>query len=163
VSLCHANRYDRNKRFLAVNVGWGQDTKDADYTEKVTINGVRNNIDNKMLTVGAGFYSVALPWLTVGSGAGVAWFSSNRAASFQKLYIEPYIVEVKPLAFTGNSALTPWWRHVLFLSYSTLVFPTGFEAGRFQRSDPRFPAELVHVWGIHADLEPLMRRLAGNW
>jgi hypothetical protein len=99
----------------------------------------------------------------VGAGVGVAFFSSQTTESFETLYVRPCIVDFRPFALRRNVQFSgPWWQ-VLIFRYSTLTFPKGFEAGGFGGSLPRFEAELIHTIGLHADLEPVMRKLRDKW
>jgi hypothetical protein len=152
VSVCESEPYDRNRRFVSVNFEWGGDSKPENRRD-----------DNRMVTVGASYHAVIFPSLTIGSGAGIAWFSSKTADSFEKLYIEPYIIDFRPLALKRHAELAgPWW-HVFYIRYNTLTFPKGFEPGRFGGRSPRYPMELIHSIGFHADLEPVIRKLQGKW
>jgi hypothetical protein len=151
-SVCDVKPLTRNTAFATVNFAWGWDTKDAARDDR-----------NRMVSFGASIHGVTTPYLTVGAGAGVAWFSSGSIDGFRKFYVQPYIIDVRPLAIVKRDSeyLGPWW-HVVYFRYSTVMFPAGFEAGRFPGS-PRYGPELVHSLGIHADLEPLMRKLGGKW
>lgn len=169
VSLCDAGPYERHTRFLSVNVSWGSDNLE------------RNDGDrNTLVTLGASYHAVLTPWLSAGVGGGVASFSSVTAPAFRKWYIEPYIVDLRPAR--GIVDLAAWlkrpagtkvqddkvpstnpWPDVLFLRYSTILFPTGIEAQRFGGRSPQYPAELIHSYGVHADLEPLVRKMRGRY
>ncbi|MGE3958654.1 MAG: hypothetical protein AB7H96_18220 [Vicinamibacterales bacterium] len=168
VSLC-SNDPERNTRgYLSANVGWGYNTQPL------------YRIDStRLVTLGLSYHAVAARFLTVGTGGGVAIFSSNQLQTFSKPYIEPYIVDFKPFLIpwkkkassTATTDVPPpsWWKETISFRYSTLMFPTGFEPGRFRRwtdldskvvaPSPRFPAELIHSVGVHVDLEPIMKRL----
>jgi hypothetical protein len=148
VSLCDAKPLERHSRYLNLNFAWAYDK-------------LEENVDdgNSMVTLGASYNSVITPWLTIGLGAGVATFSSRNAQTFHKFYVEPYIVDIRPFAAKQSRYSQNPWPQVLFFRYSTILFPTGFEALRFGNRSPQYPAELVHTYGVHADLEPVIRKL----
>jgi hypothetical protein len=152
VSLCEAGPFERQTRFLSVNFGYGWDTLKQNEA-----------FDNKMVTLGGSYHAVFTPWISAGLGGGIAFFSGNAAPSFQKFYLEPYIFDVRPFAFTQSRYSQNPWPQVVFVRYSTIIFPTGFEAGRFGGVSPQYPAELVHTWGIHFDLDPLIRSARGRY
>jgi hypothetical protein len=152
VSLCGAKPLERHSRYVNLNFAWAYDK-------------LKENRDdgNSMVTIGASYNSVVTPWLTVGLGAGVATFSSRNAQTFHKFYVEPYIVDIRPFAAKQSRYSQNPWPQVLFFRYSTILFPTGFEQFRFGNRSPQYPAELVHTYGVHADLEPLIRKLRNRY
>ena len=157
VSLCKASQFARQSQFLTVNIGYGWDKAKEDEA------GNSVNLSNKMVTMGASYHAVIKPFLTIGFGAGLATFTSNTTEPVHKLYVQPYIIDFKPLALRKNSQLRgPWW-HVLFFRYDTILFPAGFAEGSFEGQKVRFPAEIVHSVGIHADVEPLLRKWMDTW
>ncbi len=151
-SICPAAPLMRNRSFVSLNIGWGYDDKPENSADQ-----------NRMVTVGGSYHQVITPYLVVGAGAGIARFSSATAVSFDKLFIQPYIIDVRPFAVGHNAELRgPWW-HALYVRYNGLIFPDGFEPGRFGNRSPRYGAELVHSVGIFGDLEPLVRSLRHKW
>lgn len=151
-SICPAAPLMRNRSFVSLNIGWGYDDKPENMADH-----------NRMVTVGGSYHQVITPYLVVGAGAGIARFSSTTAVSFGKLFIQPYIIDVRPFAVVRNAELRgPWW-HALYVRYNGLIFPDGFEPGRFGNRSPRYGAELVHSVGIFGDLEPLVRSLRHKW
>jgi hypothetical protein len=177
VSLCSAKPYERSTKFLQVNVGVGFERKGVaplatlgatpgalDFAQDDNTRPLDDTGDhNRLVTFGASYHAVIKPYLTVGVGAGLASFSSARVDGFNKLYVEPYIIDIKPLATWGDPAYRTVWRHIFYFRYSTLTFPAGFEPGRFSGRSQRYPAELLHSVGFHADLEPVIRKLQGTW
>ena len=152
LSLCNAKPLQRDRQYLTVSVGYAYNTKDANAADK-----------NRMVTLGVSYNAVITPYLTVGTGGGLAAFTSTTQPNFQKLYIQPYIVDFRPFALKPNSEfLGPWW-HVFYLRYSTIIFPTGFEPGRFGGVSPRYTAEWVHALGFHADMAPVIRKMQKRW
>jgi hypothetical protein len=156
MSTCKAAPYARQSRYLSVNIGTGWDTKKL-------LNATRAP-ENKMVTVGGSYHSVVQPWLTIGAGAGAAWFSSDVTNTTRTLYVQPYILDFYPAALRKDSQLKgPWW-HLFYFRYSTVIFPNGFAKGSFAGyEDKQFPAELVHSYGLHIDTEPLLRKLRDKW
>lgn len=183
MSLCRENPSKATRTFLSANMAIGTNTN-QDYAVD----------DLRLVTVGASYHAVLAPYLTAGTGAGLAFFTSDSLETFRKFYVEPYVVDVRPGALPyrkigscfrlwrswrrlcdGHSepitdlSEERWWKELLAFRYSTLMFPQGFEPGRFRRQgasdggtpvmSPRFPAELIHTWALHIDIEPLMRRL----
>jgi hypothetical protein len=152
VSACDYQPLQRERQFLNLKVGWAFDAKDS--TER---------FEHRMVTVGAAYHIVAAPFLTIGTGGGVAVFSSNLREPFYKFYLQPTIVDVRPFAIGPNARTrNPWW-HVVYLRYNTMVVPTGFDPGSFGGQTQRYSAELVHNLGVHADLTPVVRKLQGRW
>jgi hypothetical protein len=150
-SICPAEAVDRHKRSLNVAVGYGWDQKEANQAD-----------NNRMLTIGASYHFVVAQWLTLGFGAGGAWFTSDTAESFSKAFVQPWIIDVRPFAF-GQKAYSPdAWRQVWFVRVSSITFPGGFDAGQFTGS-PKLRTELVHSIGIHADLDPVIRKVRLRW
>jgi len=151
-SLCDAKPLHRDKRYLNVNIGWGYDTK------------VENRGQgNRMVLFGASYHGVVSPYLTVGTGAGLATFSSSAQKSAQRLYVQPYIVDFRPGGLRRNVDFHgPWWQ-VFFFRYSTIIFPAGFEPGQFGGVSPQYRAELVHSVGFHADMAPVIRGIQKRW
>jgi hypothetical protein len=152
VSACDYKPLQRDRQFVNLKFGWAFDAKDS--TER---------FEHRMVTFGASFHVVASPFLTVGSGGGVATFTSNLREPFYKVYLQPSIVDVRPFAIGRNGSTRGPWAHVIYLRYSTLVVPTGFELGSFGGQNQRYSAELVHNLGLHADLTPVIRKLQGRW
>lgn len=162
LSLCNSKRYDLPRTFLSVNVGFGYGKEKGDYAPPVGVPSY-GDLGLRMVTVGASFHKNVLPGLALGIGGGVAFFSSTESDGFQKAYVQPLIVDWKPLLSRKNADLTDWWSHLAIARYNMLSYPTGFGPSQFRAGDPRFPAEIVHSLGIYADLEPLVRRLTGHW
>lgn len=150
-SVCPAEAIDRHKKTLNVSVGIGWDQKEVNQADS-----------NRMLTVGASYHVVAASWLTLGAGAGVARFTSDTAETFSKTYVQPWIIDVRPFAFGQKTHSPDAWRQVWFVRVSSVTFLGGFDAGQFNNS-PRLRPELVHSIGIHADLDPLIRKAQLRW
>ena len=171
ISLCEARQDDRLDRYVSLNVGWGfeRDTRSRFFGIRLLGRDPDENRQNAVVTLGASYHMVVQPWLTAGIGGGVAYFSSTQQReSFRKFYIEPYIVDIRPVA------AIPKWKdealaHTFFFRFGAIIFPQGFEAGRFTRPEPvgplstQYPAEFLRTWGFHADLEPLMRKWLNKW
>jgi hypothetical protein len=153
-SFCDYRPLDRDDHVLNASVTFGLDIKNDDGDAPGR---------HKMLTFGASYHKVLQPWLTVGAGAGVATFFPSGADTFSKLYVQPYIVDVKPWAFGRDADVGSPWRHFVYVRYSTITFPQGFEAGRFWRGSERYPKEMVHSLGVHFDLTPVLRGRRGNY
>jgi hypothetical protein len=139
---------------LNLNVGWGVDVKD--YGNEFA------NVPedhNKIFTFGASYHAVVAPYLTVGAGGGGARFSSATTPAFSKLYIQALIVDFRPGGlFPGYP--DRWW-NAFYLRGSGLIFPSGFELGRFGRQRDQYPAEFVKTFGIHAEVGTLLKSLQG--
>lgn len=166
VSLCKTRKPEtRLARALALNVQWGQNANDDHYDQISLPDGSKTGVDNKMVGIGANYLASPWDWAAFGTGIGVTWFSSNRAEAFHKVYLQPYVIDVKPLVFwrkkgtaTDVNAPAGNLKQILVFRYNTLIYPTGFEAGRFHDGNPRYPAELVHQVGFYFDLQPLVER-----
>ena len=150
-SICPAEPIDRHKRSLNVTVGYGWDQKEANQAD-----------NNRMLTIGASYNFVVAQWLTLGVGAGAAWFTSDTAESFSKAFVQPWIIDVRPFALRQKAYSPDAWRQVWFVRVSSITFPGGFDAGQFTGS-PKLRTELVHSIGIHADLDPIIRKGQLRW
>jgi hypothetical protein len=189
-SLCEAGPLERHTQYLALNIGWGSDTKrDPQFEAFATDNNPAtdpNPDKNTLVTFSASYHAVANPWLTVGLGGGLASFSSRTRPAFRKWYVEPYIIDVRPvravteaIGFAGRWKRAGFWNFkaalqpkklpsrnplpdLLYLRYNAFIFPTGFEAERFRGSE-QFQAEFVRAYGVHVDLEPLIRKMRGNY
>lgn len=165
-SLCKMDPTQTTRSFLSANAGIGYNKpsglrdgkrEPADYEYAVG--------DEQMVTIGLSYHAVVAPYLTIGAGGGMALFSSKSLPTFKTWYVEPYILDVKPARFFfGPSILADMFA----FRYNGVIFPTGFEPGRFERwtdaertvKGPSFrlPAELVNSVGLHIDLEPLLKR-----
>lgn len=150
-SICPFKPLDMNRTFLSVDTSFGIDTKDENRGD-----------GNKMFTLGTSAHYVLTPWLAVGTGVGRAWFSSSPG-NFQKWYLQPVIVDVRPFSMRGKPQLNSPWRHAFYVRYSNITFPQGFEAGRFGGRSEAYEAELVHAYGLYLDLEPFMRKKRRRW
>jgi hypothetical protein len=150
-SICPAEAVDRHTRSLNVTVGYGWDQKEANQAD-----------NNRMLTIGASYNFVVAPWLTLGFGAGAARFTSDTAETFSKGFVQPWIIDVRPFAMGQRKYSPEAWRQVWFVRVSSITFPGGFDAGQFTGS-PRLRTELVHSIGIHADLDPVIRKAQLRW
>jgi hypothetical protein len=188
VSLCEAGKLERTSQYLAVDIGWGSDTRrDPEFASFATDDNPATDPNpdrNTLVTIGASYHAAVNPWLTVGLGGGLASFSSRTRPAFRKWYIEPYVVDFRPVRGAADlfGFLRRWSERksftaalepnkapsqnplpdVLYFRYSSILFPTGFEADRFRGSD-QFQAEFVRVYGVHLDLEPLIRKMRGTY
>lgn len=154
-SRCKYLPLERDNHFLSAGVGVALDIKNDDGHSQGR---------HLMFTGGFSYHKVIRPWLTLGAGGGLAVFSPSGADGlFAKGYIQPWIVDIKPAAFGGQASLGNAWRHFVFVRYSAITFPQGFDEGEFHPASPRYPKELVHSLGIHFDLAPVIRQRHGNW
>jgi len=153
-SLCRYKALERDTHYLSGLVGFGLDIKNDDEHSRGR---------HKMLTTGLTYNKVVTPWLTIGAGGGVATFFTSGSGVFAKAYVHPLIVDVKPGAFVPRANVRSPWRHFVYLRYSLLTFPGGFDSGDFTPNSPKYPTELVHQVGIHFDLTPVRRGKRGNW
>jgi len=152
-SLCLASPFARQSQYLSLDITWGFDIQKKGEPQ----------YENRMVSFGASYHAVIKPYLTVGVGAGMATFSSNVTQPVQKFYVQPYIIDFKPLALRRNSQLRgPWW-HLLYFRYNTITYPTGFALGSFAGQTEQFPAELIHAYGFYVDVEPILRDWMGKW
>jgi hypothetical protein len=152
VSACNSAALQRERQYVSLKFGWAFDAKD------------RNDVyDHRMVTIGASYNVVATPFLTVGSGAGLAVLTSKVRDPFYKFYVNPAIVDFRPGALGRNGRSRGPWYHVFFIRYSTMVVPTGFDPGSFGGQTERYSAELTNNVGLHADLGPVIRKLQGRW
>jgi hypothetical protein len=152
LSACNSAPLQRERQFVSLKFGWAFDAKD------------RNRLfDHRMVTIGASYNVVATPFLTVGSGGGLAVLTSKVREPLYKFYVTPTIVDVRPLAIGRNGGSRGPWAHVFFLRYSTMVVPTGFAPDSFGGQTERYSAELTNNLGLHADLTPVIRKLQGRW
>jgi hypothetical protein len=176
VSLCDTKPLDKQTRYVNVNISWGYDKKATETN------------DNRLVLLGASYHAVFTPWLAAGVGGGVATFSSRTQPSFQKIYIEPFLVDIRPLQAAGDGLMFLYrcakpgeglkrcqksdkqkvappnpLLQVLYVRFGSLIFPTGFEPDRFNETSPRFPAEFIRTRGFHFDFEPLIRKLRNRY
>jgi hypothetical protein len=150
-SVCPAEALDRHKQTLDVSLGYGWDQKEANQAE-----------NNRMLTVGASYNFIVAPWLTLGFGGGQARFMSANRESFSKTFVQPWIIDVRPFALRQKPYSPDAWRQVWFVRVSSVTFLGGFDEERFAGS-PRLRNELVHSIGVHADLDPIIRKARLRW
>ena len=152
-SVCKFRPLDLNRTFLSANVGYGWDTKPENKGD-----------GNKMLTLGVSAHWVAGPAVTLGAGVGRAWFWSRPSDdSFQKWYVQPLILDVKPLSIGQDPRFRNFWWHSFYVRYSVIGFPGGFEAKRFGGDSVEYPTEFVQSIGLHFDAEPLFRKWRKKW
>lgn len=151
-SICKYGMLERDRNFLRVNVGLAFDIKDD-----------HEYGTSKMLTHGASYHVVASPWLTMGAGGGIATFLPSDRPAFSKWYVQPWMFDIRPGAWCKNADVRSPWRHFVYVRISAIVFPQGFEAGRFAATSPEYGPELVNAVGVHFDLTPVLRGRKGNW
>jgi hypothetical protein len=118
---------------------------------------------SKMLTHGASYHVVASPWLTAGAGGGIATFLPSDRPAFSKWYVQPWMFDIRPGAWCKNADVRSPWRHFVYVRVSAIIFPQGFETGRFTATSPEYGPELVNAVGVHFDLTPVLRGRRGNW
>lgn len=156
VSLCSSAPLQRTTRYIAVHYAYGWDHKNPEDA-------------NRMATIGMSMHSAVKPYLTVGAGGGVAFFTSAGVDGFHKLYVQPFIVDfrpfalLKPFGLVKEPDLKSPLRHVVYLRFEGIVFPAGFEPGRFGGDSPRFSAELTPSLGVYFDMAPLVRKWQNRW
>jgi hypothetical protein len=155
-SLCQYRALERDRVYFSGNVGFAVDIKNDDE---------HSNGRHWMLTVGGSAHVVVTPWLTGGAGVGRALFfpSGEGSGNFGKWYVQPYIIDVKPGAMVKRANLRSPWRHFVYLRYSMITFPQGFEERRFSPNSPTYEQEWIQQVGIHFDLAPVLRARKGNW
>jgi hypothetical protein len=152
-SICSAGPIDRHKQALNVTYEFASDRK-AEYA----------GTDSRMHKVGVSYHFILAPWVSVGFGGGRAFFKSDGVDWFGKYYVEPHIVDVRPLAIGQHKYSTEAWRQVFYLRVNSLWFVNGFEAGRFGRgTSPKLGNELITSIGIHADVSPVIRKARRRW
>lgn len=163
ISLCSLDPTKKTRSFLSANIGYGRNNtkgpwpfkkaRGTDYTEDTIT----------LVTLGLSYHAVVAPYLTIGTGGGLAFFTTEDAtvSPLKKFYVEPYIIDFKPARIWSDD-----WRAGIFgLRFNSIIYPTGFSPGSFQRTTPtgqvaseRLRAELVKSVGLHIDLEPLLKR-----
>jgi hypothetical protein len=153
-SLCHYRALQRDRFFVSGNVGFAVDIKNDDEHSPGR---------HLMLTTGGSAHAVVTPWLTAGVGAGRAFFFPSGGSKFGKWYFQPYIVDIKPGAMVPRAELRSPWRHFVYVRYSMITFPQGFEASRFSPNSAAYEQEWIQSLGIHFDLTPVLRGRKGNW
>lgn len=152
LSLCDAKPGHRETQYLDVTVGYMWDKKPENRAFK-----------HRLVTLGASYHRVVSPYLTIGGGAGVGMFSSRVSDSFQKLYLQPAIIDIRPaMFFQARRNGSEWWK-VAYIRASVVVFPTGFKAGSFGNQSERYRAEVLKTIGLHADLSPIIQEMVEKW
>ena len=152
-SACPFSYYDVDRAFVSATAGFGWDTKDANQGK-----------GNMMATVGASAHWVIVPAVTVGAGAGVARFFVGSRKDFWKGYVQPIIVDVKPLTlYFWDPRFRSPWAHTVYIRYSGTTFPGGFKAGLFAPDQPTYETEYINSIGIYFDTEPLFRNRQRKW
>jgi hypothetical protein len=89
------------------------------------------------------------------------FFSGQPFEPFNRLYIKPVQVDVKPLVFLADD---PRWGHswteLLALRLAVMVVPSGFDAADFGAPGTyKQPREWLKNPQIFVDLEPLVNHL----
>ena len=76
--------------------------------------------------------------------------------------MQPWIIDVRPFALRQKAYSPDAWEQIWFVRISSITYSGGVDAGQFTGS-PRLPTELVHSIGIHADLDPIIRKARLRW
>jgi hypothetical protein len=152
-SFCSAGPIDRHKQALNFTYEFASDHK------------AENSADNsRMHKFGASYHFIPAPWVSFGFGAGRAFFKSDGVDWFGKWYVEPHIVDIRPLAIGQRRYSPEAWRQVFYVRVNSLWFVNGFEAGRFSRGTSLpLGNELITSIGIHADVSPVIRKARRRW
>jgi hypothetical protein len=145
-SVCLADAIDRHKQALNLTFEFAWDHKEGAEAS-----------NNRMRKLGLSYHFIFAPWVRAGFGAGGARFYSGEAPMFRRWYIEPSIVDIKPLAIGQHKYSPQAWRQVFYVRVNSLWFPGGFPPLKFGDS-PRLRNELVTAIGVHADLSPIIRK-----
>jgi len=157
-SLCRTEPIDRGKAFFSLRGSVMWDRNEANQFDR-----------NMMYGVSLGYHRVLTPVITVGAGAGYAWFRTAEAAGSSETttkenwFIEPFLIDVHPLAIGQPKYSPDAWRQVLFVRFSGMIFPSGFDQDFFGGRSPEYGAELVRAYGIYINLEPIFRKKRGRW
>jgi hypothetical protein len=154
ISLCHYRALQRDRFFITANVGLALDLKNDDE---------HSSGRHVMLNSGMSAHYAVLPFATVGVGGGRALFFPSGAPRFGKWYFQPVILDFKPGALVRRAELRSPWRHFVYVRFSVLKFPQGFEARRFSPDSPPYKPEWVKQVGVHFDLAPVLRGMKGTW
>lgn len=142
VSLCDHEPHQQMTRFVAFHYGFGWDFKKENAAEQ-----------NRMVTLGLSLHSIVKPYLTVGTGAGVVAFTGEDVDGFYKAYVQPFIIDVRPIAlFRSGERKNDPSSQLLLIRFDGMVFPSGFKAGQFGGTSKRFKAEFVPNIGVQFDL-----------
>ncbi|MFN7915366.1 MAG: hypothetical protein U0Q55_08495 [Vicinamibacterales bacterium] len=99
LSLCSLEPGLDTKSYLSANLGWGA-AKKARYGKDGNGQDIPDDdsyLGNSIVTLGVSYHSVVSRSLTIGTGGGVAVFSSPSRPTFSNFYLEPWIVDVRPL------------------------------------------------------------------
>jgi hypothetical protein len=147
-SLCEAGPLERHTQYLALNIGWGSDTKrDPQFEAFATDNNPATDPNPDKNT----YIIDVRPVRAVTEAIGFAgrW----KRAGFWN-----FKAALQPKKLPSRNPLPD----LLYLRYNAFIFPTGFEAERFRGSE-QFQAEFVRAYGVHVDLEPLIRKMRGNY
>lgn len=99
----------------------------------------------------------------VGAGGGLFWFSGPAFESFHRVFLEPFRVDVKPVALVKQlmSKPTAEWMEAISFRAGFVIIPQSFRAqdfgaipGTFQTSRENLP-----TFSVYIDWEPLIRHL----
>ena len=153
-SMCASSPEVRNRFYLTFDAGYGWDAKNRNRDQ-----------GHSMIMLGTSAHYAVTPYLSVGSGAGVVRFKTpnGKKEVFYSPYLEPAMLDFRPLALLRASDVRSPLLHVFFLRGSVIVFPRGFDAGTFPGQTDRFNVEWTPSAGVYFDLTPILRNRRGNW
>jgi hypothetical protein len=161
VSLCSFKDNEDRKGSLDVTFGlWRPYNTGLKPFDFKPLSGEADAAKNRLFVIEPSYSHRVNNFLEVGAGAGIAFFSSQRRESFTRLIVEPVRVDLRPFAFWsdhGRAARVVGDMMIFRLGY--YIFPQGFDAGTFDDTHARIPAELVPHFDLVIDTEPLLRRL----
>jgi hypothetical protein len=101
----------------------------------------------------------------IGIGAGLYRFSGPAFEPFWRPFLQPIIVDVKPLALlAGTVGHRHWYDEFVVFRAGHIVIPDGFDGTDFAAVPGTFrtSTEYLPTFGVHLDFEPLLRHLKGG-
>jgi hypothetical protein len=148
----------RHRRIASVNVQFGLfwdtsndnrlDYEDPTFDERV-----------RLTTLEPSFWVRPTRAVEIGAGVGSAWFSGPAFESFQRLYLRPFQVEIKPISLVSRDKPYGSRDEFLAVRFGVIVFPEGFDSADFgARPGFKTDRDILKTFALVVDLDPLFRR-----
>jgi hypothetical protein len=100
------------------------------------------------------------PGVEVGTAAGIFWIGGPAFESFNRFYLRPIQVDLKPLVWIRPNALYGSFLELISIRAGLMVMPGSLSSREFGAL-PGYKAdrEFLKTFSVVLDLEPVMRRL----
>jgi hypothetical protein len=119
--------------------------------------------DVKLTTLEPTFWWRPLKTVEVGTGAGFLWFSGEAFDWFQRGFLEPFRLDVRPVALIGDVTGRGHaeWTEAFSFRASLVITPAGFRAENFGAIPGTFQTarEVLPSFSVYFDIEPIARQI----